>query len=346
MALEEIRASQAELPVFVGVDVGGTSIKLGWVDNQGRTLVHDSIPTQAEKSCSDAIRRIAERMGQLAQAHAISKDMVAGVGLATPGTMDLRAGLILEPPNIPGWRHFPIREGLQAACGYPVTFSNDATAAGFGEYWVGRGRDVQSLVLLTLGTGVGGGIILDGRTLDGAHDHGSEIGHVPIDMGPQARWCGCGQRGHIEAYCSATAVAKRALELLESPRETTIRSRLSEGTPMTTRLLYEEAERGDSFAWEVILEAANYLAVGIISVAHSMDPELIVLGGAMDFGGENDLVGKRFLEHVRSEFRKQTFPVLAQKMLIDFAALGGNAGYIGAAGLAREAHYGRQSRLY
>jgi glucokinase len=282
----------------------------------------------------------------LLNSHGLHPDDVAAVGLVTPGPLDLRTGYILTPVNLPAWRNFPIRDQLSQAFGKPVAFSNDATAAGYGEFWVGSGRDYNSLVLLTLGTGVGGGIILDGRTLDGAHDHGSEIGHVPIESGPQARPCGCGQRGHLEAYCSATSVVQRAMESLGDAPTSCLHQQLATGAQLTARLIYEAARADDAFALQIIDRTADYLAIGIVSVAHMIDPEIVVLGGAMDFGGCHSPVGSAFLDRVRRGFRQQTFPVLAEKTVIDFARLGGDAGYIGAAGLARATYDGYTTRIF
>lgn len=335
----------AALPLFGGIDVGGTNIKFGLVDNDGRTIVQDSIETLSERSAADAVERMAAACRRLLASCGATMDQVAGIGLATPGTMDIPAGMILAPPNIPGWRHFPIRDALRDATGIPVTYTNDANAAGFGEFWVGCGREFSSIVLLTLGTGVGAGIVLGGKTIDGKHSHGAECGHVPIEMGPQARICGCGQPGHLEAYASATAIVKRAKELLAQGRSSLISARLAKGEKLGTKMLFEAAEADDPFALEVIMESAGYLAVGIVSVVHTIDPEAVVLGGAMNFGGHQARTGRAFLEHVRSEFRRQTFVTLAENTVIDFALLGGDAGYIGAAGMARESHAGRNPAL-
>ncbi len=336
---------QAKRPFFVGVDAGGTNIKFGVVDDNGSTLAQDSIPTHGERTAEDAVARMAHKIPEILGSAGIESSEVAAVGLATPGTMDIPNGLILAPPNIPGWRHFPIRDALQKATGIPVSYTNDANAAGFGEFWVGCGKEFSSIVLLTLGTGVGAGIVLQGRTIDGKHSHGAECGHVPIEIGPQARICGCGQPGHLEAYASATALVKRTTQLLSQGRESSLSARLQKGEPLTTRLLFEEAEAGDVLANEAILEAGSYLAVGIITVVHTIDPAAVVLGGAMDFGGHDAATGRKFLEHVRAEFRRQTFVTLAESTVIDFAQLGGDAGYIGAAGIAREAHAGRNPAL-
>src|SRR5262249_40942564 len=146
----------------------------------------------------------------------LEKRDIARIGLGSPGTMDTAKGILLQPGNLPGWWHYPIRDRLAAACGLPVTFNNDAGSAAYGGFWVGKAREWHSMVLLTLGTGVGGGIIVGDTLIDGENSAGSELGHMIIDYHDDARWCTCGQHGHLEAYSSATAVVKRTHEALES----------------------------------------------------------------------------------------------------------------------------------
>ncbi len=327
----------AEAPLFVGIDVGGTNIKFGLVDSQGRTLAYSKIETEAEKGPADAIERMAAESKALMARSGVASETVLAVGLATPGTMDIAAGMILDPPNLPTWRHFPVRDHLAAATGKPVSYANDANAAAYGEYWVGTGKHVPSLVMLTLGTGVGGGIIFGDLSIDGEHSHGSECGHIIIDYRPEARVCSCGQLGHLEAYCSAKALVRRAEEVLCSGRASSIRTRTEAGQRLTPLMLAEEATRGDALSNELIVELANYLAVGVTTLVHTIDPGAVVLGGAMNFGGHESELGRRFLEIVRSEFRRRAFPVPAEKVLVDFAQLEGDAGYVGAAGIARTA---------
>ena len=327
-----------DAPLFAGVDVGGTTIKLALVDDGGKVLAHTRFPTQDERGVPDAVTRMRKGLDQLCHQIGVEFAAITAVGLGTPGTMDLPKGLILEPPNLPGWRQFPIRQELQEACGgKPVVFANDAGAAAYGEFWVGSGRHYESIVLLTLGTGVGGGIIIGESSLDGAHSHGSECGHIIIDSGSRARRCSCGQAGHLEAYASATAVVARTAESLRSGMPSSLNRRLRTGDQLTALMIAEEAELGDALALEIVDETAGYLALGLVSIVHIIDPEAVILGGAMNFGGCETQVGQRFLKCVQDEFRRMTFPVLAENTDIAFATLGGDAGFIGAAGLARAA---------
>ncbi|MCA9213775.1 MAG: ROK family protein, partial [Planctomycetales bacterium] len=186
-------------PLFVGVDVGGTNIKFGLVDDVGKPLAKHHIPTQQEKGPEDAMQRCTDVMHRLVADAGFDFAEVAAVGLATPGTMDLDNGILLQPHNLPEWWEFPIRDCLRKLCKKPVEFANDANAAAFGEYWIGSGADYASIALFTLGTGVGGGVIVGDMTLVGEHSAGSELGHTVIDYNSTARLCGCGQRGHLEA---------------------------------------------------------------------------------------------------------------------------------------------------
>lgn len=339
---EPIPLSESRRPLFVGVDVGGTNTKIGIVDNDGHTIVRESIPTEEERGPEDAMVRIKKAADGMLASAGLSWDEVPAVGLGTPGTQDIPRGMILAPPNMPHWRYFPVRDRLGEVCGRPCSYLNDANAAAFGEFWVGSGREHSSMVMYTLGTGVGGGVILDGMLVNGVHSFGSELGHMVVDARPEARTCVWGGgRGELEAYASASAVVARAQEALDAGRDSSVRQRLSRGEELTSLMLGEEAERGDDFSMEIILETARHLGVGITSIVHAVDPGLVVIGGAMTFGGSESRVGSRFLMAIREEFRKRAFDVVADT-IIDYAILGGDAGYIGAAGIAREAWYRRK----
>lgn len=330
-----VTVEEAQAPFFVGIDLGGTNIKVGVVDDQGRPLSWLSIPTEVERGAEDAARRMGEAVHRVIHDAGLKADAVARVGLGSPGGMDIPAGMLTTIINLTGWDNFPIRDRVSHHCGMPVTFENDANAAAYGEYWVGSGRDYESMVLLTLGTGIGCGIIIGDLVVQGAHSHGGEAGHVIIDPSPNARMCGCGWRGHLEAYASATAVIKRTREALDDGRESSLSQRLADGEELTPKLIAEEAERGDGLSNEIISETARYLGIGTVSVIHVVDPAVVLLGGAMTFGGRESDLGRRFLARVDEEVRRLARPVLAQKTAIDFATLGGDAGYIGAAGVAR-----------
>ena len=329
----------ATLPLYCGVDVGGTSIKIGLVDRAGHTIAYDKIATEEQRGPTDAIARISTAVECLIRKSGATWTQVVAIGLGTPGSMDIPRGMVLAPPNLPHWVNFPIRDALSRACDRPVVFSNDANAAAYGEFWIGAGQQHNSLIMLTLGTGVGGGIIVDGTAVEGTNSFGAEVGHILIDTRADARCCVWGGgRGQLEAYASASAVTARTTEALSAHPQSSLHRRLQSGDALSPLMICEEAELGDSFALEIILETARYLGLGIVTLVHTLDPGLVILGGAMNFGGESTTIGKRFLEQIKQEFESRAFDVVIRGTTIGFASLGGDAGYIGAAGLAQKAH--------
>lgn len=327
--------AEVRRPLYAGVDLGGTNIKAALVDDLGRCAAFHTEKTYAERGPEDAAARMGAAVHVLARQAGIVAADIAGVGVGSPGPLDLQAGTIVRAGNLVGWDNFPLRDRVAAHCGLPVTFANDANAAAYGEFWVGAGRAHESLVLLTLGTGVGGGIIIGDLNVEGAHSHGSECGHMIVDPFETARTCPCGHTGHLEAYCSAKSLVARAEEALAAGGRGTLAAAVAAGEPLTPILVGREAEAGDRLATDLVMETARWLGIGIVSLMHALDPEAVMIGGAMTFGGERAPVGRAFLERVRAEVRRRTFPTLAEKTVIGYASLGGDAGSIGAAGLAR-----------
>ena len=331
-------------PIFAGVDVGGTNVKIGLVDDAGQIIAETKFPTQPGKSPEVAIAQARNEFERLLDPSNLDWEDIAAVGLGTPGPMDIPNGVILTPNNLPGWHHFPVRDQLSAALDKPVTYANDAGAAAFGEFWIGGGQAVNSMILLTLGTGVGGGIIINDLSVDGANSHGAEVGHLVIETGPKARVCGCGQTGHLEAYASATALVDRTLEAMgdsASGASTILRKRIGEASPLSALMISDAAAGGDEFATRMVMETAVYLGRGIAQLAHVLDPAAFILGGAMNFGGSQTALGQRFLGAIMAEARQLVFPVLGERLVVKFAELGSEAGFVGAAGLSR-AQYNRE----
>lgn len=332
-------------PIYVGVDVGGTYIKLGVVNDDGRILARNKFDTRPGNGPQPAFAEVRRYLDRELAGLGRRIESVRAIGLGTPGPMDIPGGLMLNPGNLPAWHHAPVRDMLAEVCGgIAVTFTNDANAAAFGEYWVGVGQNAQSLLLLTLGTGVGGGIIVDGRCIEGAHSAGAEVGHICIDRRPDARVCNCGKRGHLEAYASAKAVVDRTREILESGAATSLKRANDDGHELNGMLIYQHAQNGDSLAQRVILETADYLAWGIADLAHVIDPELFILGGAMNFGGTQSPLGRKFLERIELGVRRLAFPVICERLKIVYSQLGSDAGLVGAAGLARRAWFQLQPK--
>ena len=336
-SLEYIDVKQARQPFYAGIDLGGTSVTIGVVDDLGRPVAVTNIPTKGEQGPHEGMWRVTEALNELLISIGLGLDDLIRIGIGTPGTMNIRAGLLITLSNLPNWQNFPICEELHKCTGLPVTLSNDASAAAYGEYWVGAGQQFNSMVLFTLGTGIGGGIILNGQSLIGENSSGAELGHITIDCTDSARPCGCGQRGHLEAYASATAVISRTREALDAGAETAMRERLAEGEKLTPKLVAEVAETGDMFAMEIVNDTAAYLGMGIVDLLHTIDPSGVVLGGAMNFGGDETELGRHFLDTIRSEVLRRALAPLGERIEIKFASLGADSGFIGAAGIARAA---------
>ncbi len=340
---QTVSPREATRPLFVGVDIGATNIKIGLVDDLGRTIGFQSFATENDAGPETAAQQIGQAIKTLMSGAGVKAGEVVAVGLA-PGPLDIPQGLLLSPPNLSGWRDFPLRDRVSHHCELPVRFTGDACAAAFGEFWLGSGQQTHSLVMFTLGTGLGCGMVIDGKLLEGSHSHGAMSGHITIDVSDNARICPCGQPGHLEAYVCAIALVKRATELMEEGRKTSLNARLEQGAALTPLLISEEAAAGDALSLELVLETGRYLAIGVVSMMHIIDPDAVLLGGGINFGGPDSPLGRRFLDTIREEVRRRAFPIPAQRATIDYATLGGDAGYLGAAGLARQEYRTSKSR--
>jgi glucokinase len=320
-------------PFFVGVDVGGQSIKGGVVDDRGQRLTTKPAVefTESEKGQEHGLAQMAKVVRRAIAEAGLTLDDIAAIGVATPGTMDIPGGVMLEPVNMPTWHNVPVRQYIADEFKKATAFQNDANAAAYGEFWAGCGRDAKSLVLFTLGTGIGCGIIVNDFVIEGEHSHGAECGHMVIEM--NGRLCGCGQRGHLEAYASAISIAKRTNEALANfDGPSSLRSQFMKQPfeESDCSRIFEAAVAGDPLAGQLIEDTAQYLGVGAVNLMHTINPEMIVFGGGMIATGE------WFLERIRFHARRLAFPVPAAKTTICYAQLGGNAGLIGAAGCARQ----------
>ena len=331
---------QFQAPFFVGVDVGGTTIKVGVVDDNGRPMSKCVVPTEARQPVEVGMANLERCVHEAVQQCGLAMNDIHSVGLATPGTMDITSGSLLEPGNLPTWHFFPIRQHVADRLQKLTVLQNDANAAAFGEFWVGTAGDFPSVVMWTLGTGVGCGIIIHDVVIEGQHSHGGESGHLIVQMDGGRRNVN-GQYGTLEGYCSATALVKRCHEALDAGRESSLRSLVESGQEFTAKQIDEAAEAGDALADELIMETARVLGVATVSMMHTIDPSMILIGGAMTFGRNENPVGRRFLQRLKDEVKARAFPIPYAKTKIDWASLGGDAGFIGAAGCARQKFTGK-----
>ena len=333
-------------PYYVGLDVGGTTMKAAVVDDLGVPFLSVSLDTNPEDGQDAGLATMGETITQAIAAAKLRMTDISAIGVATPGLMDIKAGLILDPPNLKPWRNVPVRDAIRKMFNLPTAYQNDANAAAYGEYWVGAGRTAKSMVMFTLGTGVGGGIILGDTVVEGEHSHGAELGHLRIDRPDCGRLCGCGARGCLEAYASATAVTKRAREALASWRGPTElkKYQTANDDELTAKLIFDLALAGDECARTVFDDTAYYLALGACATIATVDPELIVIGGGMTGAGEP------FRAKIDEYIRRYGLPYptdtnryartlgrsdLPKPVEVVFAKLGSDAGFIGAAGCAR-----------
>ncbi len=308
---------------YVGIDLGGTNLKLGLVSAEGEILKRLSSPTEADRGPDHVLGRMAAAVRDLCREAGIGVADVAAVGVGSPGPLDSKAGMVVVAPNLPGWRNVRVRDRLGKDLGRTVVLENDANAAAYGEFRCGAGRDVSDMALLTLGTGVGGGIVLGGRLLRGVSDSGAELGHMIIVH--RGRRCGCGTHGCLEAYASATAVVGRTREALEAGRP----SRLS-ADGLDCKAVFDAAAAGDALARTIVEETAEYLGIGITTILHVLNPQMVVLTGGMMGAGD------AFLESVRRHVRETAFEQAWRACEIRWSTLGGDAGILGTA-LAAEA---------
>lgn len=319
-------------PLYVGLDVGGTTMKAAVVDDSGKPGPHVSLPTNPERGQEAGLETMCEAIRAAIKASDVSLADIAAIGVATPGLMDIKLGLILDPPNLKPWRNVPVPAHIRKVFNKPTAFQNDANAAAFGEFWVGAGKEVESMVLFTLGTGVGGGIIVDGRVLEGNASHGGELGHMRIELPDRGRLCGCGRRGCLEAYASATAVVARTREAMASFRgPTRLRALLrdDDGFELNAKEVFDVAAAGDELAQIIVDDTAYYLALGACAVMATVDPQQIAFGGGMIAAGDS------FLAKIKEYIGRYGLSYPASKVDVRYATLGSDAGFIGAAGCAR-----------
>jgi glucokinase len=331
--------SEAVSPLFIGVHYGGRYVKVGIVDSEGQTISYFSTSGCSEQNPSVELRRVAELIDYAVSKTGIDFDSVPRVGFCFPGSINPKTEKLYRPSNLPNWHDFPLVLELNKVFGRDVTvFCNDANAAAYAEYWIGAAQGMQSLALIFLGNGIGCGMVIDGDEVIGANGFGGEFGHITIDSSPFARWCSCMKQGHLEAYASSPAVARRTRELLEVGVGSSLADRVTERTPLNEipRMVYEEAEKDDKLATQIVIDTAKYIGLGISTLLHTVDPECVLIGGEMMFGGKGSKVGEMFLDEIRKEVDKRGITDLTKFFKLDFAKLGSYACYIGAAGLARE----------
>jgi len=318
---------------YLGIDLGGSNISAAILTGQGRILHLEKVKTLAEEGPQAVIRRIIDLSKSAQKAAGVSPSSVMGVGLGAPGIIRSEDGMVLYSPNLPGWNNIPLRRKLQSALKKPILVDNDANVAAYGEKWMGAGANYDNLVVYTLGTGVGGGIILGGEIYHGACSAAGEVGHTTIL--PDGPICGCGNRGCLEALASGTAIARAAcmaVELEKRKQSTLYKMCLGDPAKVNAKMVFQAAAKGDDIAKKVVEESAMYLGIGIANIVNLLNPELIILGGGVSMAGE------ALLSPVRAEVKRRALKDTFACVKIVLAKLADKAGVIGAAGIAYHAH--------
>lgn len=312
--------------VVIGIDLGGTNIKVGLFDTELTLLGRKSAATDAASGPEHVIERIADTTREILAARKLDMRNVRAAGIGAPGPSNIKEGIIAFAPNMPGFENVHMKKMLAERLKVPVVFENDANAACWGEYVAGVGKGVSDMVLLTLGTGIGGGVVSNGRLLHGYDDAAAELGHTIIYSG--GRQCGCGQRGCVEAYASANSTAARATEALREGRLSSLNAVLESRGAITSRDVYEHVAAGDELAREIADGTARALAILCINLLHTTGPELIAFAGGMIGAGDLLISGvQRFFDELIWSSKKERVRLVQ-------ATLGESAGMVGAAALA------------
>jgi glucokinase len=315
----------------IGIDLGGTTVKIAFLTLNGDLIDSWEIPTDNSEEGKNITIDIAKSIEEKLQVHGHLKEEVLGVGMGAPGPFDYETGIIYNTVNL-GWPdNFPLKDRLEEDLGLPVTIDNDANCAALGEMWKGAGEGSKNLVCVTLGTGVGGGVIVNGNIVQGAKGAAGEIGHLTTIV-ENGALCNCGKTGCLETIASATGIVRLAKELLvaDSNSESELQVILNQSGTITAKDVFEMAREGDELANKVVTFVAFHLGLVLANIANTLNPEKIVLGGGVSKAGDI------LLRPVKENFLKFSFKSVAESTVIDVATLGNTAGVIGAAWLAKK----------
>ncbi|MCR5744042.1 MAG: ROK family protein [Lachnospiraceae bacterium] len=311
----------------VGIDLGGTAIKAGLVDENWNIVRDMSIPTDAHRPWQEVALDMAAMVKRLVADAQVNMEEVAGIGIGSPGTIDASTGTVVYSNNIV-WEDVPLGEFIGEVCGKAVKVSNDANCAALGEVVAGAGRGVKNAIMLTLGTGVGGGIVIDGKVFEGGHAGGAELGHTVIRAGGQL--CTCGRRGCLEAYASATALIAFTKRAAENDPLSLI-WKMAEGNldNVNGRTVFDASDAGDATAAKVVREYIENLGIGITDFVNVFRPDVVILGGGVCAQGE------KLTAPIEAYVRDHAFGAdLGFTPRVVTATLGNRAGIIGAAALS------------
>lgn len=313
--------------LIAGIDIGGTKIAVALANNEGLMQSYFRFPTTIELGAHRILDNTIKEIERLIRE---ADGRLTAIGVGCGGPMNRKRGVILSPMNLPGWDEFPIVELLEKHFDVPVVLDNDANAAALGELEYGAGQGFRNLVYVTISTGIGGGIIINGEVVHGVGDGTGEIGHITVQ--PDGVLCGCGSRGCLEALCSGTNIARRARERLSEGRESSMMNVMREsGGGVTAKTVAEAALKGDALASEIWVETINFLAIGINNIIVTLAPEAVILGGGVS------TVGEQLFAPLRRQLAERVRILPIEGVQVLQAALGGDSGIYGALILGRRA---------
>ncbi|ODG91343.1 glucokinase [Gottfriedia luciferensis] len=314
--------------MIVGVDLGGTSIKLALLTNNGEFIDKWEVPTDKSDSGKHIPKTITIAIEDKLKQMDKTKEDIAGIGIGAPGSVRLEDGLIFAAVNL-GWVNFPLKDILEKESGIPVIVDNDANIAAVGEMWKGAGNGAKDVVMVTLGTGVGGGVIVNGDVAHGISGSAGEIGHITVQL-ENGVLCNCGKTGCLETISSATGIARIANEKLQNTTKETVLKEMSNDSPITAKDVFEAYSNGDEVAEEIVNHVMRYLALVLAGVGNTLNPENIIIGGGVSNAGE------LLLKPLKKYFDEFAFTTVRDSTKLSIAKLGNDAGAIGAAYLVKK----------
>ena len=306
----------------IGVDVGGTNVKIALVDKKGEIKFSKTVPTRAEMGYEYTISNIQQSIKDLISEADIEKGALEGIGFGFPGQIDCDKGIVRLAPNIPGWVNVPIAEIMQKEFNLPVKVDNDVRCAALAELNYGAGVGCKNLICITVGTGIGSGLIINGKIVRGASNAAGEIGHIKLEM-KDGLLCGCGDRGCLEAYASGPSIVALAKEYVKGGKSAKFRELAGSIDAITPAIVAQAAEQGDSVAKKIFEIMGEYIGLGLASVVNLLNPEKIVIGGGVADAGDI------LLEPLRRTLKARTMPIQGEAVEVVPAQLGNTAGIIG-----------------
>ena len=305
----------------IGIDVGGTNVKLALVSPEGKIIYSNSIPTHAEMGYEYTVNNIKEAIHTLLKETGSTAKDIQGIGFGFPGQVDYKSGIVRLAPNIPGWVDVPIAQKIEEEFHIPTRVDNDVRCAALGELNFGAGQGCENLICITVGTGIGSGLIVNGKLVRGASNAAGEIGHIKLQMhdGPI---CGCGDTGCMEAFASGPAIVAMAENYISGGKSTKFRELAN--PDITPYIVYEAAKAGDPVAKRIFTIMGEYIGIGLSSVINLLNPEKVIIGGGVAASGDF------LMNSIKETVKKRAMKIAGEAVEIVPAQLGNTAGVIGA----------------